>query len=770
MDNYTGKRLDGRYEIQEIIGVGGMAVVYKAYDNIDDRTVAVKILKEEYLANEEFRRRFKNESKAIAVLSHPNIVKVYDVSYGDRLQYIVMEYVEGITLKEYIQQQGRLAIKETVHFTMQILRALQHAHDKGIVHRDIKPQNIMLLSNGNIKVADFGIARFSSSDTRTMTDGAIGSVHYISPEQARGDITDDKTDIYAVGVVMYEMLTGQVPFQADSSVSVALMQVKDEPRSPRELNSTIPLGLEQITMHAMRKNAADRYQSAAAMLLDIEEFKRNPSIKFAYNYFVDSDPTKHIATPAGGGAGAVVPPVAGPAPTVPKVNPVPAPLPPEPDYDDEYEDEDDSAKSKKLAAIIAGAIAGLVVVLGIFVGVLMLTDVINLDSIIPGVSIGSKVTVESFISKQYELEIKDNEEYADEYFFTVEYTANSTYEDGVVCRQNPVAGQKVEKNADGKVEVTLYVVKTIKNVPVPDVTGLDYDVAKDTLEQAGFIVDMLPQLSTLVEFGKVIRTNPEANTEITEGSKITIYYASDEELVEVPDITPWDSDTAKDILSSLNLVLDENFEIVDSNEPEGDIVEQEPAAGQKVIPGTKVKIKVSSGKVASTSAQVVITLPDSGYSTGSLTVYVNNDYFTSKSVLLNGGTTSIDIEGAGQNNIVNILLDGSPFYSCAIDFTTNPATISDVNYTQSGGSLGEIPVPDVVGKTEAEARSALSAFTNVTVTYDYVTNPADDGKVLSQSVPAFVSTSVILGIPSTEQNYCSTDEPITIVVGQSRTF
>ena len=294
MDNYIGKRLDGRYEIQEVIGVGGMAVVYKAYDNIDDRIVAVKILKEEYLASEEFRRRFKNESKAIAVLSHPNIVKVYDVSYGDKLQYIVMEYVEGITLKEYIEQQGVIPWRETVHFTTQILRALQHAHDKGIVHRDIKPQNIMLLENGTIKVTDFGIARFSRSETRTMTDTAIGSVHYISPEQARGDITDDKADIYSVGVVMYEMLTGQVPFQSDNSVSVAIMQLQTDPQKPRELNDSIPEGLEQITMHAMQKNPKDRYQSAAEMILDLEEFKRNPALKFDYSYFVDNEPTKYV--------------------------------------------------------------------------------------------------------------------------------------------------------------------------------------------------------------------------------------------------------------------------------------------------------------------------------------------------------------------------------------------------------------------------------------------------------------------------------------------
>ena len=231
MDNFCGKRLDGRYEIKEIIGVGGMAVVYKAYDNIDDRVVAIKILKDEYLSNEEFKRRFKNESKAIAVLSHPNIVRVYNVSFGDRIQYIVMEYVDGITLKEYIEQQGAVNWKEAVHFMGQILAALQHAHDKGIVHQDIKPQNILLLQDGTIKVTDFGIARFSRTDADTTSDKAIGSVHYISPEQARGEVTDEKADIYSVGVVMYEMLTGRVPFDADTPVSVALKHLQEIDKS-----------------------------------------------------------------------------------------------------------------------------------------------------------------------------------------------------------------------------------------------------------------------------------------------------------------------------------------------------------------------------------------------------------------------------------------------------------------------------------------------------------------------------------------------------------
>lgn len=285
MENYVGKRLDGRYEIRDVVGVGGMAVVYKAYDNIDDRIVAVKILKDEYLTNEEFRRRFKNESKAIAVLSHRNIVKVFDVSFGDRLQYIVMEYIEGITLKEYIEQKGVLDWREALFFSIQILRALQHAHDKGIVHRDVKPQNIMLLSDGTIKVTDFGIARFSHSETRTMTEKAIGSVHYISPEQAKGEITDEKADLYSIGVVFYEMLTGKLPFDADSAVSVALMQVNNEAAMPRTINPNIPLGFEQITMKAMQKNTRERYQSASEILMDLEELKRNPNVKFDYQKY-----------------------------------------------------------------------------------------------------------------------------------------------------------------------------------------------------------------------------------------------------------------------------------------------------------------------------------------------------------------------------------------------------------------------------------------------------------------------------------------------------
>ncbi len=294
MDSNIGKKLDGRYELLELIGVGGMADIYKARDITEDRVVAVKILKTEFAASEDFMRRFRNESKAIALLSHPNIVKIYDVGFTEKLQFIVMEYIDGINLSEYISKQGVLKWKDVVHFTMQILKALQHAHDRGIVHRDIKPQNVMLLADGTIKVMDFGIARFNRETDKTMSEKAIGSVHYISPEQARGDVTDERSDIYSIGIMMYEMLTGKKPFDGDSPVAIALMHMQSNAKKMSDINNSIPEGLEEITEKAMQKEPSKRYQTAGEMMKDIEEFKQNPSIVFEYKYFSTDGTTKYF--------------------------------------------------------------------------------------------------------------------------------------------------------------------------------------------------------------------------------------------------------------------------------------------------------------------------------------------------------------------------------------------------------------------------------------------------------------------------------------------
>ncbi len=734
MDNYTGKRLDGRYEIQEVIGVGGMAVVYKAYDNIDDRTVAVKILKEEYLANEEFRRRFKNESKAIAVLSHPNIVKVFNVSYGDRLQYIVMEHVEGITLKEYIEQQGKLGIKETVHFTMQILRALQHAHDKGIVHRDIKPQNIMLLSNGNIKVTDFGIARFSYSDTKTMTDSAIGSVHYISPEQARGDTTDDRADIYSVGVVLYEMLTGQLPFQSDNSVSVALMQLQNDPKRPRELNSSIPVGLEQIVMHAMQKNAKDRYLTAAEMLLDIEEFKRNPTIRFQRDYFVDNDPTKFV-------------------PKKPSVTTIPSTPTSyqntnQPDYSD-YEDEEEERSGKGGLVAIGVGIGLLVLALFVFIFLYFFTDVFQPDMLV----------VPNFFGKNYETEIKGTD-YEDDFVFIVESVSNSSYEDGSVFFQVPAGGLKV--SPDNNV-ITLSVADNAQELVVPDVYGYQHELAKETLESKGFKVQSLPILNLVQEFGTVIKTEPAANTEVSKDTTITIYFASDEDLIQVPDnAVGWDIEMAKAIIESVGLTVDAEVVYENSSETAGTVIRTEPEAGEKVIQGSKVKLIASNGIPEVGIATLTINLPSSGSTRGNFEVFVNNESYITKTLLMDGKEYSTEIQGSGSDVSVKVYIDNKEYYTCTVDFTKNPAEVSNGVYSSSINLGTKKAMPSVTGLSYETAVAQLNSlgFYNIVKDEKLVTSSNDVNKVISQSPSA--SSQSILGVTSTY----SLDTEIVLTVGK----
>ena len=737
MDNYTGKRLDARYEIQEVIGVGGMAVVYKAYDSIDDRIVAVKILKEEYLANEEFRRRFKNESKAIAVLSHPNIVKVYNVSYGDRLQYIVMEYVEGITLKEYIEQQGKLGIKETVHFTMQILRALQHAHDKGIVHRDIKPQNIMLLSNGNIKVTDFGIARFSYSDTKTMTDSAIGSVHYISPEQARGDTTDARADIYSVGVVLYEMLTGQLPFQSDNSVSVALMQLQNDPKLPRELNGSIPVGLEQIVMHAMQKNTKNRYQSAAEMLLDIEEFKRNPNIRFQRDYFVDNDPTKYVPSRKPVAPPVVTPPVKKTVQTVVTD-----------DYDDNYTDTEEKPKGKGGLIAIGVSIAAAVLAVFIFAFLFFFTDVFKGDTLV----------VPQFIGKNYEEEILNNPDYR-EFNIIINEIANSGYENGDVFAQQPKSGQKISKDNNS---ITLSVASNAKKIVVPDVIGMGHELAQKTLSSKGFKnVKLMPMLST-ENFGDVIKIEPEVGEEADSDTIVIVYFASDEDFIEVPSVVGmnFNLEMAELMIKSVQLTVDPEIIEEDSNEPAGIVIAQSPEAGEKVIPGTKVKLTVSNGVPESRMANLEVTLPASGSTRGSFEVFVNNESKLSRTLLMDGSNYPFEVEGSGAEAAVKVFIDNREYYSCTVDFTQDPPVVLNGSYGSSGSSRRAIP--NVVGMTMQAAIDQLEStgFKNYRVQQQSVYDDSENGRVLSQTPSA--TSNTIIGITQTY----SLDTVVTIVVGQ----
>lgn len=704
MDNYIGKRLDGRYEIQEIIGVGGMAVVYKAYDNIDDRIVAVKILKEEFLANEEFRRRFKNESKAIAVLSHPNIVKVYDVSFGDKLQYLVMEYIDGITLKEYIEQQGGLKWKEAVHFTCQILKALQHAHDKGIVHRDVKPQNIMLLQNGNIKVTDFGIARFSRSDTRTMTEKAIGSVHYISPEQARGEVTDEKADIYSVGVMMYEMLTGQLPFQSDSAVSVAIMQLQADPRRPRDLNPELPMGLEQITMRAMQKNPMERYQSAAEMLRDLDAFKRNPNIIFEYSYFVDNQPTRYLDRDLINQTAAYT------APRPPRQQTV------QPRQEEEEYYEEKPSKNKTVQ-ILTGVAIAVVIVLIAFIAIVFGGNLFG----------GGRATVKcpNLVGLVYD-QIKDDPQYGGKFKIVVEKEEpNSEYPAGQIVDQNPGKDRMIKEGST----ISVVVSAGANTKPVPDVYNQILRDAKTKLIADGFEVTEQEVASKDVPKGYVIKTVPEKGQPAAVGSTVTIYVSKGEleDAVPVPDVLNLTKEKAKEVLEKNGLKLGE-AKPVSSDQPEGIVLSQDPR-DVEVEKGSAVNITYSNGDGVKQDVSVTVTLPLAGaagnYENGKLQVFIDDVELTTaaSTVRLSGASKTLTVSGSGTNAYVEITVDNNTIYTATIDFKNKRIKSEKV--------IPLVKIPELTGKNISDVKNQYGSLVNIVVDERDSNEPA--GTVVSQS-------------------------------------
>jgi serine/threonine-protein kinase len=675
MDKYTGKRLDGRYEIHELLGVGGMAVVYRAYDTIDDRTVAIKILKDEFLGNDEFIRRFKNESKAIAILSHPNIVKVYDVSFGDQIQYIVMEYIDGITLKEYLDQQKEIKWKEAIHFTIQILRALQHAHEKGIVHRDIKPQNIMLLQDGTIKVTDFGIARFSRNETRTMTDKAIGSVHYISPEQARGDLTDEKADIYSVGVMLYEMLTGRLPFEADNAVSVAIMQLQSDPKPPKEINPTIPDGLEEITLKAMQKNPTQRYQSAAEMLRDIEQFRRNPSIRFQYKYFIDEKPTKYVDA-------------------INSVKGLDGSNTHNINDNYEYVEEDIKPKKKKsTATVVIAGVGAAFLIIAIIIGIWALIR--NNQTTAP-----TEVALPNFIGMKLS-DIQNNAEYNNN--FTIKYVngTDTTKDAGVVIKQSPEGNKKVKI----KSEVTLTVNQGSKQVKVPDVVGKTEEEAVKAIEAANLVASSQQVYDEQTAKGYVIKTDPQKDTLVPEKSTtVTIYVSKgvQNDKIAVPDVTNKTIDQAKQEILAKGLTVDPNIIYKPSDTVAKDtVIQTDPLNGVQVAKGTPVKLTVSSGKSQKT-VPVYVKLPDSVTHSVKYEAALDGNLINQDGVLSNISTSVFpsDIHtftqkviGTTGQHVLKIRLDGNEYQEYSIDFdnpTGNPTLTHSYPYKdpQASGNSG----------------------------------------------------------------------------------
>lgn len=662
MDKYIGKRLDGRYEIHELLGVGGMAYVYKAYDNIEKRWVAIKILKEELAGNSDFLRRFRNESKAIAVLSHPNIVKVYDVSFGDRIQYIVMEYIDGITLKQYIEQQGEIKWREALYFTVQILRALQHAHEKGIIHRDIKPQNIMLLEDGTIKVTDFGIARFSQAETQTMTDKAIGSVHYIAPEQARGGYINDKADIYSVGVMLYEMLTGQLPFVADNAVSVAIMQMQAEPTPPSRINPSIPKGLEEITMHAMEKNPAQRFPSAADMLEDVERFRRNPEIVFHYGEQVD----RAYAGTSADIYGNV------------QQNAAPQKYNDNYEYEEEYVRSQNSNRASKIILGIVAAVVFVAVIVGI--GYLVKGKRANsgsgLLSFLPGFSTSSttsdEIVLPKFVGMIYASDIEGNSEYAD-LTFEITYGNVPSKQPGEVLNQNPAAGMTVKK---GKT-VSLTVNGEAEQIVVEDVKGYKQQDAYDALKA----LNLSPKIQAVADddtaVGYVVKTDPAAGSTVSTGTTVTIYVSSgpSTESAVIPNIVGYQYSTAKEELEAAGFVVTAEYDD-ESDKDENTVLSVSPNEGEKAKKGSVVTVTVSSGKGAQKDVYYDIPLPGGVSDDLTMKIYVDGTLIETRTV--NPSTSpysNMTFTGKGRANLV-ITLNDQQYITAEIDYTTQSINVT----------------------------------------------------------------------------------------------
>ena len=581
MDQYIGRLLDNRYEILEIIGTGGMAVVYKARCHRLNRLVAIKILKDEFARDEEFRRRFHAEGEAVAMLSHPNIVQVYDVSSSDSANYIVMELVTGISLRQYMERKGVLNWKETLHFAMQIAKGLEHAHSRGIVHRDIKPHNVMVLKNGSVKVMDFGIARVMSK-SNTLTKEALGSVHYISPEQAKGGYTDNRSDLYSLSVVMYEMMTGRPPYDGESPVAVAIQHINGGAAAPSSLNPNIPVGLEQIIMHGMELETKDRYASATEMLRDMDEFRKDPGIIFPYTVRpgisdatqplnlagvkqamttaervagrrVEDRPNKNMETAkvtltgdgrlktstntgrnravAAGASGAYKVQTSADSRSISEKAAA------QRRRQREIEEEERRSRFAAIAIVacsLVAVVAIIIFLIALFSGALFNHSVDLVD--VP--SLEGEVYRELSYNENFTI-VTGQPEYSEE------------VEKGRIIRQEPIPGSRVEKGA--KITVILSLGKETEVISMEELRGQELAAALDFLKAQGLNPLPFEEFSDEYAEGLVIRTNPVAGTPLTDGQKIEVYYSAGPMIVteKMPDVVGLNYATAVKRLNDL---------------------------------------------------------------------------------------------------------------------------------------------------------------------------------------------------------------------------
>ena len=569
-DKYIGRLLDGRYEILEVIGTGGMAVVYKARCHRLNRLVAIKILKDEYSKDEEFRRRFHAESQAVAMLSHPNIVSVYDVSRYDDSDYIVMELIDGISLKQYIEKKQILNWKETLHFAIQIAKALEHAHSRGIVHRDIKPHNVMVLKNGSVKVADFGIAQMMSSGT-TLTKEALGSVHYISPEQAKGGRVDNRSDIYSLGIVMYEMISGRVPYDGDTPVAVAIQHINGGAQNPSALNPNTPRGLEQIIMKAMARYPRDRYSTATAMLYDMDEFRKEPTMVFPEAPTAMDDSTQALPSNIEKELAEQAPQTIAQR-TAKRAEPQPR---------QEKKTVRQQEEPRGHGAAIAIGVCALVAVIAV--------------AIILGVMLSkpeAKISVPNLVGQNFDsiqiqtdiVIVRQGSEYSED------------YEKGQIIDQRPVSGIQVVPGTKVFVTVSLGAEPPAKTME--DLVGLKAEEAQKFLDGLDLKLHIINREETNAQQpqGYVTRTEPAEGAPLTSGQTITLYVSLGPEIVKekMPNVV------GKDIKEALSILEEKGFNDVhqnpvDSSRPKGEVVDQSEEWLDRIDVTTPIILDVSTG-------------------------------------------------------------------------------------------------------------------------------------------------------------------------------
>jgi len=681
MDRYIGRLLDNRYEILEVLGTGGMAVVYKARCHRLNRLVAIKILREEYTQDEEFRRRFHAESQAVAMLSHPNIVSVYDVSTANDADYIVMELIDGITLKQYMEKKGVLNWKETLHFAIQIGKALDHAHGRGIVHRDIKPHNVMVLKNGSVKVTDFGIARVMSK-SNTLTKEALGSVHYISPEQAKGGRVDNRSDLYSLGVVMYEMMTGRPPYDGESPVAVAIQHINGKAVMPSVLNPNIPGGLEQIIMKAMALSPADRYVSTGAMLTDMDEFRKNPSMLFDYNNpNTDLDAATRLQPPARDPDETMPLPKTVAERTAVRAN---SPKPqtnrktnapkrkPARRREQIVEEREERSKVATIAIIACAVVAFAAIILfciAIFNGDMLgsaddLTDVPSLVGQIydPDKDYGDIV-------------IKIVKDYSEE------------YAKGEIMNQSPAAPYRIKKG--GTVTVTISLGPEPKEKVMEQLEGVSEQDAKAFLDdlKLGLTILVHTENSSKVPAGCITRSDPAEGERLENGQTVHLYVSLGpvKQMAKVPNVVGWSLDMATKMLDGSNF-NNVTFEPIDSDQEEGIIVRQSVDAGTEVDVTTAITLWVSKGNQATPPATeapkptepdtyvdkvVVIDLPEELKADALLSVWRGADIVEQRKVY--AGTFSVEMKLRGEGVMTfTVVLDDrmEEAWTVDVDFGT----------------------------------------------------------------------------------------------------